>query len=1019
MNHTTLQSILQQAQARLTADRTGVLADTGMPAGLAYLVLPLLQELAATDDIGDVSDLLGRLVEKQHRRTLLAALANPQEALRTLAEQTPLHAACQALLAALSDAPAAQDAAARQAMQASDGGQIHHATQQTIYGDYHAAPPDPNLPRQERALLTYLDSMGHLCNALALGPLDPTDAAHRRPLELARVYIGLHTTTQVELTEDEQAARPEQPGQRGERETRPLTALEALAHIGQRRLLLLGAPGSGKSTFVNHLALCLAGAALCARRTDAFSPEGGWLAQVPGWTLGDLLPIRLVLRDFAAFTPLARATQGSVALLRDFLQAVLEADDCADALEPLTTALSDGQAILLLDGLDEVVGTPVLNRVAESIQATARAYPRSPILVTCRILDYQAERLRQLAGFPTQTLADLSDAQIDQFVQNWYCELALSGRRANQQAQEDAQALQQAIAARPELRELARLPLLLTVMALVHTNRGSLPDARALLYDDCIDILLLRWRQQRGAQDLLTRLELPQFRSSDLLALMARLGFAAHELAERHTDTNNRPADLSESAVMQVLAEGFAPYDAARKHALAEQVLHALTQGNGLLLQRGPAVYAFPHRTFQEFLAGYHLLRQPNAQTLCLERAPQAHWHEALLLMAGYQVLAGGEFDKPLGLVEKLLARSPGEQVLAGDLLILMGRERLTNYDPTLLQPGGLWRRVYRALLKLAVQGQAPSVPAALRVRAGLLMGRMCVYETTATAAPIVDPRLPLAVIGLPSQHTPGWRHSLAAYWCPVAAGPFWYGDDQTDSPLQQIVLPYTFTIARYPTTNADFARFVAAGGYTDERWWTTQGWQWLTRTDKTAVDWLSGNSRYNNPVQPVVTVTWYEAVAYCAWLTAEGHAQGWLPETDEIRLPTSLEWERAARHTDQRRYPWGDAEPDSERANYDDTGIGAPSPVGCFPGGRAACGALDMAGNVLEWLATPDEKKQQVEPEKDFTRGTVVLLSGSAFWREIEYLCCGSRGWDGPIGWSNGLGFRVVWSLRSSKQNV
>jgi len=597
-------------------------------------------------------------------------------------------------------------------------------------------------------------------------------------------------------------------------------------------------------------------------------------------------------------------------------------------------------------------------------------------------------------------------------VQHWYTELAQSGRRASGQARDDAQALQQAIAARPELRALARLPLLLTVMALVHTNKGTLPDARALLYAECIEILLLRWRQQRGERDLLTRLALPQFRSSDLLALMARLGFAAHELAERSRDAAGRPADLSESAVVQVLAEGFAPHDPARKHALAELVLNTLTQGNGLLLKRGPAVYAFPHRTFQEFLAGYHLLRQPNTLRLCLERSAQAHWHEALLLMAGYQMLAGGEFDKPLSLVEKLLERTSDEQVLAGDLLTLMGRERAAGYDPALLDSGGLWRRVHRALLKLAVQGQAPAVPATLRVRAGLVMGRLCAYDTPDDTVPIVDPRLPLAVIGLPIQQTPRWRQALTSYWCPVDAGAFWYGDDRKGT-LRKVTLSYPYQIARYPVTHADFARFVADGGYTQERWWTAEGRQWRGQNSVMAPGFFD-NTRYNNPMQPVVGVSWYEAVAYCTWLTDQGHRQGWLPQTDVIRLPTSLEWERTARHTDQRRYPWGDAEPDAERANYDETGIGAPSPVGCFPQGSAACGALDMAGNVDEWTITPDDKDQQVEPQKDFTRTQGVVIRRAAFNDNSERMCCGSRGRYNPFSWNDFLGFRLVWSPRS-----
>jgi formylglycine-generating enzyme required for sulfatase activity len=164
------------------------------------------------------------------------------------------------------------------------------------------------------------------------------------------------------------------------------------------------------------------------------------------------------------------------------------------------------------------------------------------------------------------------------------------------------------------------------------------------------------------------------------------------------------------------------------------------------------------------------------------------------------------------------------------------------------------------------------------------------------------------------------------------------------------------------------------------------------------------------------VGVSWYEAAAYCRWLTHQGHAQDWLPKDQEIRLPTSLEWERAARHTDQRPYPWGSDEPTPERANYDATEIGRPSPVGCFPAGTSVCGAQDMAGNVLEWLATSDERRQQVEPEKDFTPRDGVLVTWSAWGLGGGELLCGSRDGNDPYGWNYGfLGFRVLQSLRSS----
>ena len=109
---------------------------------------------------------------------------------------------------------------------------------------------------------------------------------------------------------------------------------------------------------------------------------------------------------------------------------------------------------------------------------------------------------------------------------------------------------------------------------------------------------------------------------------------------------------------------------------------------------------------------------------------------------------------------------------------------------------------------------------------------------------------------------------------------------------------------------------------------------------------------------------------------------------------------------------PWSDDAPDTERANYVETGIGAPTAVGCFPAGAAVCGALDMVGNVMEWLATPYEKPAQLDPQKDFTTRQGVLLTYNDYQDKVELLCCGARDWDFPFNWFVNLGLRVLWSL-------
>ncbi len=188
---------------------------------------------------------------------------------------------------------------------------------------------------------------------------------------------------------------------------------------------------------------------------------------------------------------------------------------------------------------------------------------------------------------------------------------------------------------------------------------------------------------------------------------------------------------------------------------------------------------------------------------------------------------------------------------------------------------------------------------------------------------------------------------------------------------------------------NADYARFIADDGYNPEHpWWTPQGRVFLQPGGHRYDDqeqfitlprfWHSPS--YNNPAQPVVAESrGTRAAAYCNWLIRRGHNEGWLPADAQLRLPASLEWERAARHTDKRRYPWGPNAPAARaRQLRRTTQINTSSPIGCFPLGAAACNALDLAGsNVMEWMMTPADKPQQLMSQKDFTPDEEgVLLS-------------------------------------------
>ena len=177
-----------------------------------------------------------------------------------------------------------------------------------------------------------------------------------------------------------------------------------------------------------------------------------------------------------------------------------------------------------------------------------------------------------------------------------------------------------------------------------------------------------------------------------------------------------------------------------------------------------------------------------------------------------------------------------------------------------------------------------------------------------------------------------------------VPAGSFTMGstDVQDEKPIHTMHVD-AFWLLKTPVTNTQFRPFVESGGYTNQTLWTTAGWQWrIRRKIQQPRHWE--DRQWGTPQQPVIGVSWYEATAYTNWLAQTTDAI--------IRLPTEAEWEKAARGVDGRTYPWGDAAPDQSHCNFADQ-KGKTTPVGNYPAGVSPYGALDMAGNVWEWIGT------------------------------------------------------------------
>ncbi|MBT5550536.1 MAG: SUMF1/EgtB/PvdO family nonheme iron enzyme [Nitrospina sp.] len=164
-----------------------------------------------------------------------------------------------------------------------------------------------------------------------------------------------------------------------------------------------------------------------------------------------------------------------------------------------------------------------------------------------------------------------------------------------------------------------------------------------------------------------------------------------------------------------------------------------------------------------------------------------------------------------------------------------------------------------------------------------------------------------------------------------IPKGPFLYGKDNEEKHIDN-----DYKIDLYPVTNERFGWFVADKGYEKQDLWSDKGWAWREKDNITQPQYWD-DAKWNQPDHPVVGVSWYEAEALAKW---EGK-----------RLPTELQWERAARGDDGLIYPWGN-EFDSEKCNSDESKVRATTPVSRYPEGRSPSGCYDMAGNVWEWVS-------------------------------------------------------------------
>ena len=798
----------------------------------------------------------------------------------------------------------------------------------------------PSRPDSFPYLQHLLDSTAHIdIRGLATGEA----TAHRFPID------DLFVTLKAAAPADDPGGRPQrQSRQKPEAPAAQMRGPVALENLlTHRALVVLGDPGSGKSTFLRKTVQ-----GLC-RTLLGIDPQA---ARSLSGLDRPLFPILIRAEDLARYIAERQdergaskpATRHSAAWLPRFLAKSARDDGWGLGKKFFQDKLKRAGCIVLIDGLDETSDRIARQDTSRVIEQVASMYPACQLIVTSRPAAYAGDVV--LSGFTHVAIEPFDEQAIRTFLDRW-CE-ALYRARPAQAATHRAQ-LEEAVTGPPQIRRLARNPVMLTALAVLHWNEKHLPEQRAELYDSILTWLSRSREKRRGrlsADRCLTVLE--------QLALRMQTGDARERRRKARLVQVRR-----RWAAEQIHAE-FSARTEAEEVQIAERFLRDEELDSGIIVARGDEL-RFWHLTFQEFLAARAIARlgEKDQRRLLIGSRPQAYqpeWREVVLLFAG--LLAGQGRPKVDGFVKALLDITKKNTTLASQS-----------------RCAGLLGSIVRDLAALDYQIND-------RRYAKLLDAVLGIFDPRRSAGISIDVRIEAAE-ALGQAGDPRLDPKNPRRWVKIPAGKFWMGAQKekpdgpnfdveafsAEGPVREVHLD-TYAIAPYPVTVAEFQTFLDDDGYLNAKWWADGGFGKFDMPE----DW---DDQVEYPNRPVVGVSWFEAAAYSAWAGS--------------RLPAEAEWEKAARGTEGRKFPWGNEPADPSRLNSDGN-VGRPTPVGLYPAGATPSGIYDMAGNVWEWCC-------------DVVNEPVRVVRGGSWNFGSGYARSAYRSGYHPDSRNNGFGFRVV----------
>jgi len=730
--------------------------------------------------------------------------------------------------------------------------------------------------------------------------------------------------------------------------------LSALA--GQRRAIILGEPGSGKSTALERIAWATATQALA-------QPSGQPRA----------LPILIPLSTYHGQPDLLTAIDQALKLHG------LRLDDLASLREWLRR--NEEQIVLLLDGLNEL-RQEQREKGHDAIRTHAADYGRQTIRLTCRTADFDADAhsepslqtLPQAQIWTVEPLVDdiryWDDGEGHSDVRD-YLRLYLGAA--------DGKRLWDKIHADDRLRTLARLPLFLWMLKETGAS-GDLPADRGGLVQRFVRSPRV-WARTKPA--LRERAE----RGLELL------GWRLQELGSLVIDGDELDAVLQGAA--------------GRRAALVD--LDAALRSTGLLIDLQDGTYKLLHQLIQEYAAAAHLSRLSDCSQRLAALAQDEAWRETAIMALWLR----DDLHTPVYL-QRLMGEPSVDlrvRIAAATILAQVGDPRFVRQSfQVSASSGGRVARVVQA-----IQPTMVTIPAGLALLGGedpdadndeLPQSRVPIAAFMMAVYPVTNGEFACFIEDHGYEQTDLWTPAGQAWLRGVGRL-----DPETEDALRR---QHRWLRADLENILADWRENQSSNEEEIANWrgiaaeWTEDDYveaynrQILGEQRREPFFWR--NSRFNALAQPVVGVNWYEAMAYAAWLTQATGAS--------YRLPTEAEWEWAARRN-IRRFAWN-GDWDAARCNSSESRLGQPSPAGVYSRGATPDGLHDLSGNVFEWTATL-YRPYHYDPgdgREDLLVDGLRVVRGGSWYTNRTDVRCAYRNWNYPRCWDDDLGYRIARSL-------